>query len=400
LYFLHVPKAAGTTVRVLMENAYAHHEIMPVYKFSELDRIGSGLEAFHLYRGHLGIGLLERLKKRPGVVVWMREPAELVLSLYSFQHQVARLPPDMGIEAWLAREEHPCVLSSFVVRGWLETPKAPWEEVEGRVLEVLEHSLVCGLVEEQELSVQLLCHRLGLLPPPLSPRLNVTRGRLRRGDLGERALALLEMRTEADRRVYGHARVVFARQVAEMDRELGGGKGALFSLEERRDLLVRHFWSKNRRPGVSALDYTFDQPLVGWGWQEREFLPPERERCFRWTGPENESVIWLPLCRRKDLQIELEVLMALDGSRGGRLRLWVEGKEVPLSPVFGGQILPEGHIWRGCIPAAPSAPEGAFTALCFQVPELICPRDRDPAAMDFRKLGVAMAGIRIRSARS
>lgn len=400
LYFLHVPKSAGTTVRVLMENAYAHPEVMPVYRFSELDRIGSGLEAFHFYRGHLGIGLLERLEKRPGVVVWMREPAELVLSLFSFQHQMARLPPDMGIEAWLAMEEHPCVLSSFVARGLLETPKAPWDEVEGLVLEVLEHSLVCGLVEEQELSVQLLCHRLGLLPPPLSPRLNATRVRLRRGDLGARALELLEKRTMADLRVYRHARAVFVRQVAAMDRELGGGGCALFSLAERRELLERKFWSSNRRPGLAELDYTFDQPLAGWGWQEREFLPSDQNRCFRWTGPENESVMWLPLCRRGPLWIEVDVLMAIDGSRGSCLRLQVDGREVPLGPVPGVKLPLDGQVWRGCLPANPSASEGAFTALSFRVPETICPYDRNPEAMDFRKLGVALSGIRLWPGRS
>jgi hypothetical protein len=247
LYFLHIPKTAGTTFRTLLESRFRPEEVCPVYGRPDLVDLAPGaLDGYRLYRGHLGF-LLPALVAQPlTVLTLLREPVSLVVSMYHFVRRLPHHPVYPIIERErLSLDEflrHPdCVhyvtnpqtfhlalldqtwdqraveLTRAGPEKWIQTRREAVEGLQGeaaraavaRARERLDAMAFVGVCERMNESVRLLCHTLDWEPFAEVPRLNVSADRPAPEQLSPSTRRLIEQSTPLDAELYDHARRLF-----------------------------------------------------------------------------------------------------------------------------------------------------------------------------------------------
>src|SRR5689334_11133072 len=83
LYFLHIPKTAGTTLTTILDNNFDLDSIYPeqVWQKLLLNKPHS-FSKYKLIRGHFGYSLLGILPHKPVCITMIREPIERTISFY------------------------------------------------------------------------------------------------------------------------------------------------------------------------------------------------------------------------------------------------------------------------------------------------------------------------------
>lgn len=91
LVFVHIPKTAGTTLRVIAEQQYPMGEILPLYgsdigQACEVLRALKQSQVDHLamIRGHFAYGVHEAINRPVRYITLLRRPVPRVLSLYNY----------------------------------------------------------------------------------------------------------------------------------------------------------------------------------------------------------------------------------------------------------------------------------------------------------------------------
>ena len=90
LIFLHIPKAAGTTMRTIIERQYRRGEIYAIYEktrayhsMADFDRLtDQDKSKIRVYMGHISYGLHRRIAGRATYFALMRDPVDRVISYY------------------------------------------------------------------------------------------------------------------------------------------------------------------------------------------------------------------------------------------------------------------------------------------------------------------------------
>lgn len=88
IYFLHIPKTAGTTVTSLIDSQFPQHNIFPVQKwpdFISLPKLEPRAKHHKLFRGHFGFGFHRYIGEIPKFVTMLRNPVDQVVSHYFHQ---------------------------------------------------------------------------------------------------------------------------------------------------------------------------------------------------------------------------------------------------------------------------------------------------------------------------
>jgi hypothetical protein len=84
LYFLHIPKTAGTAVIDVLDRQFAAEAILPAQLIPALDETTSEVRTrARLVRGHLGARLSEHLEQRVTTFTVLRDPVERTLSHFA-----------------------------------------------------------------------------------------------------------------------------------------------------------------------------------------------------------------------------------------------------------------------------------------------------------------------------
>lgn len=404
LYFLHIPKTAGTSFRTLLEDHFDQHLVCPHLNLEDiLGRPPSELSAYRLICGHHGWFLHSLVRGTPVLVTLLRDPVERSLS--HFYHQRNRpdvwlheLVRDWTFEQYVTSPIGMSELANFQTRHLAldRIQEDYWDhsslrdrDVDAllmkyadprlldRAIERLERCAVVGLVERFEETLALTSYVFQWTPRSLIPRLNARQSRRDPGDLTDRALEAVRRLTALDRALYDHAAARFDAWVKSLDTEAVQRAYA--------DAMAR-------RPRLSAVRYGFERAILGEGWHSRSSRG--EEPVTRWTGPEPHATLDLPLADHRDLRITFNAGVYLAELRPS-IALAVNDDPIPLSSWqtrYG--MLNEG-VFTGVIPRAAIAKNAAYARLRFSVARTVRPADLDPKSTDLRRVGIHFRWIEI-----
>jgi hypothetical protein len=231
--FLHVPKAAGSTLNRLIEWEYPLGEMYsvdPVFyrrSWAHLRRLSKKrLQKTRVFKGHMLFGLHTILPQPATYITVLREPVDRVISSYYFMRS-NKLQPlywKFKVENWS--------LEDFVRRS-------PRENVQCKILAGVEYAKPCtakiyetakenlirhfsvvGLCERFEESLALMKLRFGWKLQRYSS-FNVSRSRPRKADVSRSTLNLIEEKNSFDISLYNCAAKIFRTAVETHAAEVG-----------------------------------------------------------------------------------------------------------------------------------------------------------------------------------
>lgn len=397
LFFLHIRKTAGSTVRNSVADRFAVADmLLDWHHRQKFDRDPS---AFSFVTGHCAFDVVRRFSTRPRILVFLRDPLERALSAYSFyrghttqqlDHFRATLPgpvfsqrerftqraSQLGLTRFLRQEEDLARLwlsnvQTRVLGGATDGYPAPLPDSD--LLATARANLarcdVVGLVERMAASLRMLARAQGWVSLDLQRHDHRTPGRLRRHEVPPEALEILTGWNRLDVELYREASRLF-------EKRLRASSSATGKLRPDDPLLP------------SASDYVFDQAFAGHGWHPRESY---RGRWIRWTEQLEATLDFrLDTAGPHRLECRLEHVLAPRVLEG--LRIFVDRTQLSWRSVRRGE-----ETWL-----CASVPEEALPArhgrarVRFVVGETVCPADISPGTADGRRLGIALSRVRLR----
>src|SRR5919106_4488854 len=101
LYFLHIPKTAGSTISHYLESHFRPDEVCPAGTWAAFLALPpEHLGRYRFFRGHFDASLLDLLPRRPAVVTMLRDPVERAVSEWMFMRRDQSHP----LHDWFMRE--------------------------------------------------------------------------------------------------------------------------------------------------------------------------------------------------------------------------------------------------------------------------------------------------------
>ena len=264
LYFLHIPKTAGTSTVGLLQRFYQPDQWLPAYPIPEL--LATSLQTINSYkyfRGHFGLGLFSLLDQPPACITMLRDPFEQLVSLIQYSRRnlkewdIPHLPPDYArIFSVLSGSDYleqavldPVASPLFInlqarylgceidLRSYLGNP-SPFLSVETltrqetdlnaivkKAKQRLDSMAVVGIVERFDDSCSLICDFLGIQHQESYPKLNLAPDRQNNGYSTYRQSELISPRfadkidelIHYDREVYEYGKSIFQRQLESLN---------------------------------------------------------------------------------------------------------------------------------------------------------------------------------------
>jgi hypothetical protein len=409
VYFLHIPKTAGTTLTYYLDQRFAHDEIFPAQLFRELKNVSPAtLGQYRLFRGHFGYDLTRLLRTEPAIITILRDPVEHTLSHFAHWRRFADdYPPErQPIENSSLLD----ILNDQKLAGFLFNPQSynvgggmslnslraenlnhEWMKcfeqlnlptknltdpnvVLDRAKARLEEFACFGVVEMFDEFLDLLAYTFDWNPIKETTKQNVTPSRLRADELDQATLDKIYEFTVFDRELYEFACHRFKQRYRNMIHDL---------LERHRSVIV----DTKPMEKASSLRVEFSEPIIGTGWYRFE---PDNEG-YRWTGPSNVSTLNLLLTTDQDLNIEFALISVISPEVLERFSLTVNGVPVELS-VTGIQ---RGWHFQGTISHHALKLSNPFTQLAFKVSKTLTPIQVGWSETDDRLLGVAFDWLQL-----
>jgi hypothetical protein len=231
LIFLHIYKAAGTTLRKIIERNYDTSTVYTVdiaerksfSRFREL--AGRERKRFVVIQGHVRFGLHELVPRPTTYFTMLREPVDRVLSDYYFvlREPIHHLYERVASERMSLRDYICSKMSLSVdncqVRVLCGEPDVAYGDCSRAMLKEAKHNLetffsVVGLAERFDESVILLKRAFGW-KTPLYVRHNVTKDRPRQERIPEDVLGLIKEHNTLDIELYRFAADLFEKALGE-----------------------------------------------------------------------------------------------------------------------------------------------------------------------------------------
>jgi hypothetical protein len=383
LFYLHVPKCGGTSVNALLRKMFPGEKGIRWFDYHPrlLQNNLVGLDGYSCYGGHVVYRFRDLLPARMAVMTFLRDPVDRALSAFYFFRSLGReklveheVTPglerccELSLEEFLEAEPHAARVNLGNIQTWMFSQPhmyhvPPWRPLTRADLDEarrnLERVAFVGLTDRFEESIQLLCRMCDWPVPDAVPHENRTPVRPRAEAVSPEARAALEGLTALDADLYRLGADLFA--------------------DALRDVPLPHL-----PPAPSRIDLTFDGPIPGSGWLDREPCPGG---YFCWTG----RAAWLEvrLAGGGELALAVEVRGAVDPAQIDGLTAAVNGRPVPL---FRSRV---GAVDRleGRVPTE-SAADGRYRVE-FRVPRTVRPCDVVPGSTDPRELGVAVSRVEL-----
>ena len=255
--FLHVPKAAGSTLNRLIEWEYPLFEIYSIdpvlyrWSWAHLQRLSKRrLGRIRMFKGHMLFGLHAILPQPATYITVLREPVDRVLSAFYFMRSYPLHPlywrlkfGNFSLEDYVKRSRRGNVQCKILAGVEYNEP-CTGEICERAKENLLGYFSVVGLFERFEESLALMKLRFGWKLQRYSS-FNVTHNRPRKADLPQSTLDLIAEKNSFDISLYECAAKLFqtavnthAAEVSQITRELESARArtqtplgsALFSI--------------------------------------------------------------------------------------------------------------------------------------------------------------------------
>jgi len=380
--FLHIPKTAGVSVREYIQLGLKPKNIHHVSDPNNpcLNKINA--KDTHFVHGHFDASLLNDISEGYSLYTFLRSPIERIKSEYNFILNSEFNKDNLPKEQWvllakirqLTLEEY--ALSQergirgrvqnaqlFYLSGDTFNPKLTLDErlISAKLL--LERSSFVGIQEEFDMSVSLLCHQLGVMPPNKAIRRNTSS----RTDelLSDSAIKEIKIRNNHDYLLYEYGlSLLKQRFIAE------------FSSITKQRVIQKLANQKS----LKKINYTFDQALIGEGWHTRENNGPI---YWRFTGPTLSASLYFPSLKPADYTLKLSVFHTVSPEHLTTLVIKVNGNVLKLKSTQNNVL-----FYEFTLRALKESPK--YTKIEFETLECISPSDTDN-----RKLGVAFSGVEI-----
>ncbi len=262
LIFLHIPKAAGSTLYPVIDR---HYDPAVIYTIDG-SRTWESMKEFaslpderrrkiRVLKGHMTFGMHRYLFGPSTYITLLRDPVERIISHYYY---VLRTPVhylydkvksgNMTLKDYVQSR-----LSTELDNGQTrlicgvkdvlfgdEEDEVPFGECSREMLEIakknlLDHFSVVGLTERFDETLVLLKRIFGWRMPFYTMR-NVTKNRPRKESIDRETLALIEKQNKLDLELYRFAEDLFKRKIAE--------QGSSFEKEVRRFQAINAVYSK------------------------------------------------------------------------------------------------------------------------------------------------------------
>jgi len=413
LFFLHVPKTAGTSLRELLSTRFARTDIL-AFNRNDSPQVRSeklaNLDQYKFIHGHEPYALIDSFRSRPFVATILRNPLERALSVFHYMRlQAAGISRafekgqvssarayDYAASARLQLGEflhhEPLAASRHLgnIQTWLLATTALNARFEYRddynvsvsqsdLSRAKEHLASCdvvGLTERIRESVDLLSWSWQVRPFGEISTANRSNGREALSSLDRSTVETLMEFTSRDQELYNFACELFEERYWKMMRQR-----LLFNANRVSAESVTRYPS-------SATAFTFEGPIPGDGW-----YAPERsgERWFSWTGPTRDSTIDLASPPGREFYLILGVLHAMTAESLSSIEVRLNGVPLQLraTPAEAGSFLTAAVIGTALRPC------GENNRISIRVPVVIRPCEQDSTADDSRLLGIAVYRVEL-----
>ncbi|MBK8137139.1 MAG: sulfotransferase family 2 domain-containing protein [Chloroflexi bacterium] len=404
LFFCHIPKTAGMTLRGILENHFHEDEILKFDQWPDLpaSMTLADLNRFRLIRGHFRLSsIMSLVDPAPLAITMLRHPVDRIVSAYKHIRQSPLHPQHEQIggaactlDQFLSRirpaEDYSNLQVSYLsapppavratsdaslpARDIVRDPEPDGGALD-RAKEALDDLGFFGITERFADSMAMLGSRLGW--EPLTKYEDQNKAKSDSDDrITRAALDRVMEANQLDLELYTYASKRFEERYSEFVHGL---------------LWKEYADKRNTSPRPERIDLIFDGAIHGYGWRNREMQP--QGRFFRWTGPGACASLHFAVQLSDQMEVKIGLVHVVAHELLDHLIIKVNGQEV----AYGGWY-DEGQkltILKAEFPGA-LLNEGDFVSVVeFCVPSALRPIDVVPGSRDTRKLGIAVAWVSI-----
>ena len=301
LFFLHIPKTAGTSLRSYLVDQYHEKDVLQKYDWLSLNSTDiDELEKYNLIMGHFDYRMVGLLPSGYKTATFLREPVARTISAIRHAMRDARFRPEkINLEGKSFKE----IIRDPVLMSWFSNTQVSLLAADCSREVIIQHYVqrkvitdqlpfindvvfdlklasarlklfdFVGIVEQFEQDLLQLADLCEFYPPSTAPLLN----KMPQDEslwLDDEDMAILTEQNTLDIALYQQAL------------EISASKAPL-----QRDACLRKYFSLS---STIATDIQIDlaPPFSGWGFYEFE---QENGITYRWSGPHNSSGISIKL---------------------------------------------------------------------------------------------------------